>query len=100
MTHLLLTLALTVAAPGVKDKEKDKAPQKLEGAWVVEKIEGKGDKKEGMVTFAFADGKISIKEGDRDRKEDAAFTADPAKKPPEIDIKPDKSGKDMTVLGI
>jgi uncharacterized protein (TIGR03067 family) len=97
MTHLLLGLALTVAAPGPKDKEKDKTPQKLDGAWVVEKIEGKGDKKEGEVTFTFADGKISIKAGGRDRAEDAAYTADAAKKPAEIDIKP---GKGQDVLGI
>jgi uncharacterized protein (TIGR03067 family) len=95
MTHLLLGLALAVGAPGQKEKEKP-AP-KLEGAWTVEKIEGKGDKKEGEVTFTFADGKISIKEGGRDRAEDAAYTADAAKKPAEIDIKP---GKGQDVLGI
>ena len=103
MTTLLLGLALTVAAPGPKDKDKDKPAPKLEGTWTVEKIEGKGDntKDPSSVTFTFADGKVSIQEGGRERKEEADYTVDTTKKPAHIDIKPGKKGgKDITVPGI
>ena len=96
MTHLLLGLALAVGAPGPKDKEKEKSPQKLDGTWVVEKIEGKGDnppKDAGQVTFTFADGKVSIQEGTKERVEKAAYTADATQKPARVDLKPDRGGK-------
>ncbi|HVK08311.1 MAG TPA: TIGR03067 domain-containing protein [Gemmataceae bacterium] len=97
MTPLLLSLALTVAAPGPKDK--DKPAPTLEGTWKVEKLEGKGDKEVTDVTFTFTADKVSIKEGGKERKEEAAYAIDPTKKPAHIDIKPG-TGKDMTVPGI
>jgi uncharacterized protein (TIGR03067 family) len=97
MTHLLLGLALAVAAPGPKDKEKP-AP-KLEGVWAVEKIEGKGDKEIANVTFTFTADKVSIREGAKERAEEAEYTTDAAKKPAHIDIRPGK-GADKTIPGI
>src|SRR5688572_22850024 len=98
MTHLLLGLALTIAAPGPKDKEKPAAT--LEGVWAVEKIEGKGDKEVANVTFTFTADKVSIKEGAKERVENAGYTSDATKKPAHIDIKPDRGNKDMAILGI
>ncbi len=101
---LLIGLGLTVAAPAPKDK--DKPTPKLEGTWVLDKIEGKdgkdaNDAPPGQLTMTFADGKVAIKEGGRrDRTEDAEFTIDATKKPAHIDIKPAKGAKDVVVRGI
>lgn len=94
---ILLGLALAVAAPAPKETPKD-AP-KLEGDWVVESFEGEEKGPPGTITFRFADGKISIMEGKKEKPEEAGFTADLKKKPATIDISPDR-GKEKIVLGI
>jgi uncharacterized protein (TIGR03067 family) len=99
MTPLVLGLALTLGAPAPK-KGDEPAPGKLEGEWVVESMEGPKDAPPGTVTMRFADGKISIQEAKRERPEEAAYTADPTKKPAAIDIRPDRGAKVQVVQGI
>ena len=100
MTPLVLGLALALGAPGPK-KSDEPAPGKLEGDWVVEKIEGpKEDTPPGSVTMRIADGKISIKEGKREKPDDAGYTTDPTKKPAAIDIRPERGPKEQVIQGI
>lgn len=100
MTPLVLSLSLVLAAPAPK-KADEPAPGKLEGEWVVESVEGpKEDTAPGSLTMRFADGKVSILEAKRNRPEDANYTADPTKKPAQIDIRPEKGPADKVVLGI
>lgn len=93
-TTLMLTIALSVAAPKPKEEPKKEAPPKLDGEWAVLSISGGGPKKDDIasIRFTFADGKISIMEPSRKNPEQAAFTADYTKKTPEIDIRPGKPG--------
>jgi uncharacterized protein (TIGR03067 family) len=92
---LLLTVALSLMAPGPKEEPKKDAG-KLDGEWLVVTFEGGPEKKDGVasVRFQFTDGKIVVHEAGRDRKENAAFTADYTKKLPEIDIRPSIPGAD------
>lgn len=100
MNPLLLGLALTLAAPAPK-KSDEPPPAKLEGEWVVESIEGpKDDTPPGTITMRIADGMISIKEGKREKPEDAGYTIDATKKPATIDIRPDGGPKVQVVQGI
>ena len=97
---LFLGLAMSVSAPGAKTPPKAEAP-KLEGEWLLESMEGPKEAKPGEVTFKFTDGKISIMEAKRNQKaEEADYTVDFTKKPAEIDLKPSRGGKEMTIKGI
>ena len=100
MTSLILGLALGVAVPAPKETPKE--PIKLEGEWVVESYEGRDGppKDRGPITMTFTEGKIAVKEGKRERPEDALYTADLKKKPATIDIRPEKGPKGETLLGI
>jgi uncharacterized protein (TIGR03067 family) len=92
MTPLVLSLAITLAAPGPK-KADEPPPAKLEGDWVVESFEGpKKDAPPGSITMRFAGGKIIISEAGKARGEEAGYTVDQTKKPAHIDITPDKGG--------
>jgi uncharacterized protein (TIGR03067 family) len=98
MTPLVLGLALALGAPAPK-KGDDPAPAKLEGEWVVESFEGeKKSPPPGSLVMTFADGKIAIREGMREKKEQVDYTADRTKKPATIDIMPGKG--DDVVKGI
>src|SRR5688572_32146612 len=101
-TVLLLGLAVGLGAPAAKDAPKDKGS--IVGDWVgVTAVTGGKDRPapEGGVTFSFAaDGKLSIKEGGRDRPAARTYKVDPKKDPAEIDILP-LEGKDApAALGI
>lgn len=98
MTSFFVALSLVAGAPA--PKEAPKPPPVLDGEWVVEKFEGPKDAPPGTVTFRFTDGKISIQEAKREKPEEAAYTVDASKKPAQIDIRPDRGGKDKVVLGI
>ena len=86
-TSLTLSLALVVAAPAPKDAKVD--PAQILGVWLVENVDG-GAKEipKGGVTFRFEKDKIYIKEGNREREEEANYTLDASKKPFHIDITP------------
>jgi uncharacterized protein (TIGR03067 family) len=106
MTPLVLGLALTLAAPAPK-KSDEPPPAKLEGDWVVESFEGtpKEANPPGTITMHFADGKIKITESTgKGSGEEVDYTADLAKKPATIDIKPKAGGPgggpDKLVQGI
>ena len=92
----LLILAVVVAAPAKKDPPA-KEPASLVGDWVGETTVAAGMVKpapEGGITFTFtADGKLIVREGNRDKPEDGTYTADPKKKPAEIDLVPVLNGK-------
>ena len=99
MTPLFLGLALAVAAPAPK-KADEPAPGKLEGDWVVESTEPAKEAPPGSITMRFADGKVSISEGGRERKETAGYTVDLTKKPATIDIRPEGGPKEQLIQGI
>jgi uncharacterized protein (TIGR03067 family) len=87
---------LALAVPVVLADEKDDAAKKLNGTYTVLDfiVRGKSDesKKDAKIAFTFKDGAIEIKEGDK-MEDGAKFTLDPSKKPPHIDIMPDKGAK-------
>ena len=88
MTPLVLGLALALGAPAPK-KGDDPAPVKLEGEWVVESFEGADkDPPPGSMIMTFADGKVTVRDGPREKKEEVTYTVDLTKKPATIDIKP------------
>jgi uncharacterized protein (TIGR03067 family) len=106
---LLVGLALTVGAPA--PKEAPKPAPKLEGDWVVESFEpkegGPPDNGPGSITMTITADKIMIKEGRREKPEEAAYTVDLTKKPATIDIRPGRAGgpgggppPDLVVKGI
>ena len=102
MTPLVLGLAIALAAPAPK-KTDEAAPGKVEGDWGVESMEPAKEAPPGSVTMRFADGKISISEGGRDRKETAGYTVDLTRKPATIDIRPEgrpAGVPEMVVQGI
>ena len=100
MNPLILGLTLVLAAPAPK-KADEPAPGKLEGDWIVESIEGpKEDAPPGSITMHIGDGTISIKEGKREKAEDAGYTADATKKPATIDIRPGRGPKEQIIQGI
>jgi uncharacterized protein (TIGR03067 family) len=103
MNPLLVTLALTVAAPGLKDSPK-KDTNPLLGNWVVKKIEISGlpfPVPDGGLTVEFtADGKAVYREGTKP-PDPADYTANPKKDPAEIDLTPPTTpGKVPRMIGI
>jgi uncharacterized protein (TIGR03067 family) len=99
---LLVGLAISVGAPGKDPAAKD--PPSLVGEWVGEKAVAGGKERpvpEGGITFTFAaDGKLTVKEGKRDKNDTGTYKADPKKAPAEVDIIPPEDKKEPTVLGI
>lgn len=99
---LLIGIALTVGAPSKDPPAKDAAS--IVGEWVGEKAVAGGKDRpvpEGGITFTFtADGKLSVKEGPRERADTGTYTTDPKKNPAEIDIIPPADKKDPTIQGI
>jgi len=96
--HGLLVGAVVLllgAAPASDDLKK------LQGTWSLVKGEkgskGIPDDDVGRLKFVFKDNTITVQDGKRD--EAAEFKIDPAKKPKQIDIFPDKGAK-AEVLGI
>jgi len=100
MNALVLGLAFTLTAPAPKETPKE--VPKIEGEWTVESFDGDGEKgPDGSVIFVFTESKVSVKEGKRDKAEEASYTVDLKKKPATIDIRPGRpGGKDEIVLGI
>jgi uncharacterized protein (TIGR03067 family) len=96
---LLIGLALTVGAPA-KDK-KDAEKPSIVGVWSGEKNTRGGKEApipEGGVTITFAaDGKVIVKEGERER-DSATYKVDAKKDPAEIDLIPPK--EEVTMRGI
>ena len=91
MTPLLLGLAITLAAPAPKETPKE--PPKLEGDWIVESFEGGGEKgPPGSITMQFTADKVNIREGKREKAEEAGYTVDLKAKPATIDIRPGRGG--------
>jgi len=99
---LLIGLALAVGAPLKDAPAKD--PPSIVGEWVGEKAVAGGKERpvpEGGITFTFtADGKMVVKEGNREKGDTGSYKADPKKDPAEIDIIPPADKKDPTVQGI
>jgi uncharacterized protein (TIGR03067 family) len=100
---LLVSLAVAVGAPGVKEVPK-KEPS-LVGEWVGEKATAGGKDRPvpaGGIKFTFtADGKFTVHEGKREKPDEGTYKADTKKDPAEIDIFPpaEKAGRG-TVRGI
>jgi uncharacterized protein (TIGR03067 family) len=94
MTPGLFILAITVAAPAVKEPPKAD-PMPLVGEWAGEKAEAAGMPlpiPPGGVTMEFkTDGKLIIREGAKPAEE-ATYNTDPKKDPNEIDITPPAAG--------
>jgi len=99
----LVGLAVLVAAPAPKE-----APKKdpgIVGEWVAEKMVAGGMElplqQGGAFTFLFApDGKLIVKEGTKEKPEEASYTVDPKKTPAEIDLVPPAQEKVGTMAGI
>jgi uncharacterized protein (TIGR03067 family) len=98
MTAIFLGLALSLSAPAPKETPKELP--KLEGDWVVESFEGEKGPPMEQITMRFTEGKVSIIEGRREKPEDAQITVDLKKKPPTIDIRPDRAPAGMVIKGI
>jgi uncharacterized protein (TIGR03067 family) len=100
MTPLVLGLALAIAAPAPK-KVDDEVSAKVDGNWVVESMEGpKEGPPPGTFQFRFADGKIHVSDGKREKEEAAAYTIDTTKKPFAMDIRPENGPKGELVQAI
>jgi uncharacterized protein (TIGR03067 family) len=87
MTHALLVLAVTVAAPAAKDGKKDLPG--LVGEWAAESavVRGKPDNPPPGTTWTFtADGKSVLRVGDGNGEVAGTYKADPKKDPAEVDI--------------
>jgi len=101
-SSLLVGLTLAVGAPGKESPAKD--PPSIVGEWVGEKAVAGGKEQPvpaGGITFTFtADGKMTVKEGARDKTDTGAYKTDAKKDPAEIDIIPPEDKKEPTVLGI
>jgi uncharacterized protein (TIGR03067 family) len=98
----MIGLAVAVAAPAAKDAPK-KEPPSLVGEWAAESgvQGGKPDNPPPGTTITFtADGKAIMKEGKRERGEDATYKSDPKKNPSEIDLMPPSADKGPNILGI
>ena len=95
-THLLVGLALVLAAPAKKDPP-GKDPPSLVGEWVADKVVlgGQDLAPQGVdamrIEFA-ADGTVTMRRGGQ-KPEAGAYKADPKKDPAQIDIiPPEKNG--------
>jgi len=90
-------MALAVGAPA-KD-----APA-IVGEWAGEKAVAGGKERpvpKGGISFTFtADGKLIIREGEREKADTGTYKADPKKDPAELDIIPPEDKKEPTVQGI
>lgn len=101
-TSLVLVLALVAGAPNKKDPPA-KEPPSLVGEWaaVSGTRGGKPDNPEPGTSITFtAEGKVLLKEGKREKSEEATYTADPKKAPAEVDIVPPAKEKGPTIIGI
>ena len=98
-TSLFVGLVLVVAAPAPK-KAGDEAPDKIEGEWVVESIDGPKDLPKGLLKFRFTEGKLFVSKAGRGNEEPASYTLDTTKKPVTIDIRPESGPKDEVIVGI
>jgi uncharacterized protein (TIGR03067 family) len=84
---LTLSLAFAIAAPAPKDSKFD--PAQIVGVWMVQKVDSdaKDIPPEGVI-FRIEKDKIFVKEGKREREEEANYTLDTTQKPIHIDISP------------
>jgi uncharacterized protein (TIGR03067 family) len=89
MNPVLLALAVTFAAPGLKDPPKD--PSGLVGDWVYEKIMIAGgdgpDPPKGLTMTFTPDGMTAVHSGS-EKPRFTPYKVDPKKDPPEIDFVP------------
>src|SRR5262245_13302091 len=99
----LVGLAVLVAAPAPKE-----APKKdpgIVGEWIAEKMVAGGMEMPlppgGNPTFNFtADGKLIVKEGPKEKPDEASYTVDTKKSPAEIDLIPPPKEKVGNMPGI
>jgi uncharacterized protein (TIGR03067 family) len=102
-TSLVVVLALVAEAPNKKEPPA-KEPPAIVGEWVGETAVSGGKPKpaqDGGITFTFtADGKLLVREGNRDKPEEGTYKADPKKSPAEIDLVPQHNGNAPTLQGI
>jgi uncharacterized protein (TIGR03067 family) len=88
------------AKPPAADARKD--IDRFQGAWRVTKFEKEGlgetDEKLKSMTVVFAGDKMTVRTGGKN--DVAQFTLDPAKKPAEIDIRPQAGAKAVVLRGI
>jgi uncharacterized protein (TIGR03067 family) len=100
---LLVGLALAVGAPGAKDPPA-KDPPSIVGEWVGEKAVAGGKElpvPKGGIGFTFtADGKLTVREGEREKADTGSYKVDAKKDPAEVDIIPPEDKKEPTVQGI
>jgi uncharacterized protein (TIGR03067 family) len=101
---VILALAVTVAAPKPKDPPKKETPS-IVGEWVAEKVVVGGTEVpagaglDGLrLTFA-ADGTTTVQVTGQKPKA-GAYTADPKKEPPEIDLLPTDGKGEPPGLGV
>jgi uncharacterized protein (TIGR03067 family) len=101
-SSLLIGLALAVGAPAKDSPAKD-GPG-IVGEWVGEKAVAGGKElpvPKGGIAFTFtADGKLTVREGEREKADTGTYKADPKKDPAELDIVPPADKKEPTVQGI
>ena len=106
--NLLLSIALAVAAPGVKDPPKKKDLPTVHGEWTVESIMIGGmvlprQQAGGLDTFQFSpDGTMTVRTsaGGVPKNETGRYKLDETKNPAEIDLVPDAAANEPTMLGI
>jgi len=101
-SSLLIGMSLTVGAPA-KDAPPKDGPA-IVGEWVGEKAVVGGKEQpvpKGGISFTFtADGKMIVREGEREKADTGTYKADPKKDPAEVDIIPPEDKKEPTVQGI
>jgi uncharacterized protein (TIGR03067 family) len=88
---LLVGLALTVAAPEAKKEAPKKEEQKVEGVWLLEKLEAPGAPKDlpvDSMKFIFKDGAVDVQFMGKGKNDPAKYTVDYTKTPIEINIDP------------
>ena len=99
MSHLLLGLALAVAAPGPKDPPKKDAPSVV-GEWVAESAVERGRPLQPPpgTTWRFtSDGKSVLTLGGRDPAE-GTYKADAGKAPAALDVSAGPTGKPLKAI--
>jgi uncharacterized protein (TIGR03067 family) len=89
MNPVLVALALTAAAPGPKDPPK-KDPPTIVGEWVIESVSAADGappvQPPAATTVYTADGKFEYRTSKGTPYQSGTYTADPKKKPAEIDL--------------
>jgi uncharacterized protein (TIGR03067 family) len=101
MYSIVIGLAVVVGAPAKEAPKKD-APS-LVGEWApTEAVRGgKPDMPPPGTSITFtADGKVIMREGNRDKAEEGTYKIDAKKDPAEIDISPPEKEKGPPVIGI